>query len=69
MSKISTLREQLRAMGVKDENMFFDDNDDGSITPRLVFQSHEVVVLAEAQTASSPQAEKHGLSDSPDKSE
>ncbi len=56
-------------MGVKDENMFFDDNDDGSITPRLVFQSHEVVVLAEAQTASSPQAEKHGLSDSPDKSE
>lgn len=45
--------------------MHFDDAADGSIIPRLVLQSHEVVVVAQQELrASIPQAEKCAPSDS-----
>ena len=63
---ISSLRAQLREMGIPDEDMFFDDTPDGKgIIPRKVLQMDEVFVLAQRPPLVLV-AEKDDLSDNQD---
>jgi hypothetical protein len=67
---VSELRQALRASGIKDEDMHFDDGPCGSIIPRLVLQSHEVVVVEQQELrVSNRQAEKYAPSGSLDNRE
>ena len=66
---VSALRKELRASGIKDEDMLFDDTPDGKgIIPRVVLRKDEVTVLGHYK-ASTPLAEKYDPSGIPDSSE